>query len=172
MKIAIICRFTNNEVQDIIKPWKRVKIFAPWIYYYIEEFKKYPEHEFHIISLHEWLFKDRQYVEKNIHFYFIVVQTGAMGASAYGASKAGLWRLTKSLAKGNGRKNITINNLNIGYFDIGIISEVPEDYQNYLKKQIPSAKLGDPEEIFKVIKYLIESEYVNGASIDINGGLF
>ncbi len=107
-----------------------------------------------------------------INFSSIVAQTGAMGASAYGASKAGLWGLTKSLAKENGNKNITINNLNIGYFNIGIISEVPEDYQDYLKTQIPSAKFGDPEEIFKVVKYLIDSEYVNGTSIDINGGLY
>lgn len=107
-----------------------------------------------------------------INFSSIVAQTGAIGASAYGASKAGLWGLTKTIAKENGIKNVTINNLNIGYFDIGIISEVPEDYQEYLKTQIPSANFGDPVEIYKVIKYLIESEYVNGASIDINGGLY
>ncbi len=107
-----------------------------------------------------------------INFSSIVAQTGAMGASAYGASKAGLWGLTKSLAKENGNKNITINNLNIGYFNIGIISEVPDNYQDYLKTQIPSAKFGDPEEIFKIVKYLIDSEYVNGTSIDINGGLY
>lgn len=107
-----------------------------------------------------------------INFSSIVAQTGAMGASAYGASKAGLWGMSKSLAKENGNKNITINNLNIGYFDIGIISEVPDVYQEYLKSQIPSSKFGDPEEIYKVINYLIVSKYVNGTSIDINGGLY
>lgn len=107
-----------------------------------------------------------------INFSSIVAQTGALGASAYAASKSGLWGLSKTLAKENGSKNITINNLNIGYFDIGIIEDVPQEYQKFLKTQIPSAKFGDPEEILKIIQYLIASDYVNGTSIDINGGLY
>lgn len=107
-----------------------------------------------------------------INFSSIVAQTGVVGASAYSAAKAGLWGLSKTLAKENGNKNITINNLNLGYFDIGIINEVPQDYQKVLKSKIPSGKFGNPQEILKAITYLIETDYVNGASIDINGGLY
>lgn len=70
MKIAVICHFSNSEVQSKIKPWKKINEFAPWISYYINEFNKYPEHEFYIISPHQWLFKDVKYSENNIHFYF------------------------------------------------------------------------------------------------------
>jgi acetoacetyl-CoA reductase/3-oxoacyl-[acyl-carrier protein] reductase len=107
-----------------------------------------------------------------INFSSIVAQSGVLGASAYAASKSGLWGMAKSIAKENGSKNITINNLNLGYFDIGIISEVPKDYQNKIKSQIPSGEFGNPEEIYKAVNFLINSDYVNGTSIDINGGLY
>lgn len=107
-----------------------------------------------------------------INFSSIVAQKGVIGASAYAASKSGLWGLSKTIAKENGNKNITINNLNLGYFNIGIIEEVPESYQEALKSQIPSSEFGNPEEIFKAVNFLIDSDYINGTSIDINGGLY
>lgn len=70
MKIALICSFSNSRIQKVIKPLKRGNERGQWISYYIEEFKKYPEHEFYIISPHRWLMKDKYYSEKNIHYYF------------------------------------------------------------------------------------------------------
>lgn len=70
MKIAIICHFSNKIVQEKIKPWKKVKEFAPWINFYIDEFKQYPEHEIHIISPHDWMYKDKTIKDGNINFYF------------------------------------------------------------------------------------------------------
>ncbi len=107
-----------------------------------------------------------------INFSSIVAQTGMLGATAYSASKSAMWGLSKSLAKENGAKNITVNNLNIGYFNIGIIRDVPNNFQLKLKEEIPSSKFGDPIEIFNTIKYLIDANYVNGTCIDINGGLY
>ncbi len=69
MRIALICHFSNKEVQNIIKPWKKINEFAPWISYYIDEFWKHPEHHFYIISPHQWLKKDKIYTEGNITFY-------------------------------------------------------------------------------------------------------
>ena len=76
------------------------------------------------------------------------------------------------MAVENASKGITINNLNLGYFDIGMITEVSVDYQDLVRKKIPSGKFGDPENIYNAIKFIIESEYINGTSLDINGGLF
>lgn len=102
----------------------------------------------------------------------VVAQTRIPGASAYAASKAGLWGLAKSIAVENGAKGITINNLNLGYFDIGMIKEVSPEFQAILKKSIPTGNFGNPEDIFKAVRFLIETDYINGASIDVNGGLF
>ena len=106
-----------------------------------------------------------------INFSSIVAQIGIPGTSAYAASKAGIWGLTKTLAVENGKKNITTNTLNLGYFNIGMISEVSEGYINVIKSRIPNNQLGNPNNILKSIDYIVNTEYLNGAFIDINGGL-
>ena len=107
-----------------------------------------------------------------INFSSVVAQTLVPGTSAYAASKAGLWGLVKSIAAENARKGITINNLNLGYYNTGMINEVPQEFQEILKKKILTGNFGNPEIIFKAINFLRETDYINGTSIDINGGLF
>lgn len=107
-----------------------------------------------------------------INFSSIVAQMGIPGTSAYAASKAGLWGLSKSIAVENAVKGITINNLNLGYFDIGMIKEVPGKFQEIIKEKIPTGNFGNPENIFRAVKFLMETDYINGTSIDINAGLF
>jgi acetoacetyl-CoA reductase/3-oxoacyl-[acyl-carrier protein] reductase len=107
-----------------------------------------------------------------INLSSIVAQAGVPGTSAYAASKSGLWGLTRVIAKENASKGITINNLNLGYFNIGIIEQVPEEFQSELKEKIPTHKFGDPINIYNSITNLINSPYINGTSIDINGALY
>ncbi len=107
-----------------------------------------------------------------INFSSIVAETGIPGTSAYAASKAGLWGMTRSIAVENAMKGITINNLNLGYFDIGMIEEVSEEYQKIVKSKIPTGKFGDPKNIYNAVKFIIDSEYINGTSVDINGAIY
>ena len=107
-----------------------------------------------------------------INFSSIVAQKGVPGTSAYAASKAALWGLTKSIALESAQKGITINTLNLGYFDIGMITEVPEEFLSVIKKSIPMQRLGDPDNIYNVVKFLVNSEYITGTTIDINGGYY
>lgn len=107
-----------------------------------------------------------------INFASIVAQKGIPGTSAYAASKSGLWGMTRSIAVENAKKGITINNLNLGYFDIGMITEVPEEMLTFIKKEIPTGELGNPENIFNAVNFLIKSDYINGTSIDISAGLY
>jgi len=107
-----------------------------------------------------------------INFSSVVAQKGIPGTSAYAASKAALWGMTKSIAVENASKGITINNLNLGYFDIGMIKDVPEEMLSVIKKSIPQQKLGDPENILEAVNFLIHTDYITGSSIDVNGGLF
>jgi len=107
-----------------------------------------------------------------INLSSVVAQMGFPGTSAYAASKAGLWGLTKSIALENVTKGITINNLNLGYYNIGMIKEIPEEFQNIIKAKIPTGAFGKPENIFNAVKFLIKTEYINGTSIDINGGIY
>ena len=106
-----------------------------------------------------------------INFSSVVAQKGIPGTSAYAASKSGLWGLARSIAVENSELGITINNINLGYFDIGMISEVPAKFKEGIIKSIPNKKLGDPNEIFLACEYLRSSPYINGTSIDISAGL-
>lgn len=107
-----------------------------------------------------------------INFSSVVAQKGTPGVSAYAASKAGLWGLARSLAHENGSKGITINNINLGYANLGMgIEQVPEPYQELMKEQIPSKQFCEPSDILKTVDYLINTSYINGTSIDLNGGL-
>jgi NAD(P)-dependent dehydrogenase (short-subunit alcohol dehydrogenase family) len=106
-----------------------------------------------------------------INFSSVVAQKGIPGTSAYASSKAALWGMSKALAVENGSKNVTINNINLGYFNIGMIEQVPEGYLESLIQSIPAKRLGMPEEILSAINFIIDTAYFNGSSIDLNGGL-
>jgi len=107
-----------------------------------------------------------------INFSSVVAQMGVIGASAYASSKSALWGLSKCIAIENASKGITINSLNLGYFNIGMISDVPMDMQERIKEKIPVKKFGEPENIYNAVNFLITSDYINGTSIDINGDIF
>lgn len=107
-----------------------------------------------------------------INLSSIVAQKGIPGTSAYAASKSGLWGMTKALSAENAEKNITINSINLGYFDIGMIDQVPTKNLEDLVDNIPVKRLGKPKNIIKTVDYIIENTDLCGASIDVNGGLF
>lgn len=107
-----------------------------------------------------------------INLSSIVAQKGIPGTSAYAASKSGLWGMTKALSAENAEKNITINSINLGYFDIGMIDQVPTKNLEDLVDNIPVKRLGKPKNIIKTVDYIIENTDLCGASIDVNGGLY
>jgi NAD(P)-dependent dehydrogenase (short-subunit alcohol dehydrogenase family) len=104
----------------------------------------------------------------------IVAQTGFVGASAYAASKAGLFGLAKTISKEVANKGITANSIALGYFNAGMIEDVPKEMQEQLKHAIPVSALGKPEELAELIKYIIseKASYLTGQTINLNGGLY
>lgn len=104
----------------------------------------------------------------------IVAQTGFIGTAAYAASKAGLIGLTKTLSKELANKNITVNAIALGYFNAGMINDVPEDMQTKLITSIPVGELGDPLQLASLIEFLCaeQSAYLTGQTLNLNGGLY
>jgi 3-oxoacyl-[acyl-carrier protein] reductase len=104
----------------------------------------------------------------------VVPQVGVAGTAAYSASKAGIFGLTKSIAKEIANKNITINTIALGYFNEGMISQVPDELKKQIKSSIPKNEFGDPIDIVNCIRFLIDdnSSYITGQTININGGLY
>lgn len=116
--------------------------------------------------------------EKNfgriINISSVVAETGVSGTVAYSASKSGIFGLTKTVAREVANKNITVNTIALGYFNEGMISQVPENLKSKIISTIPKNELGDTLDIINCINYLIDdnSRYITGQVININGGLY
>lgn len=104
----------------------------------------------------------------------VVAQTGFVGTAAYAASKAGLLGLTKTLAKELAGKKITVNSVALGYFNVGMIDDVPQEMQDELKEKIPIGTLGDSSQLAGLIEYLCsdQADYLTGQTLNLNGGLY
>ena len=101
----------------------------------------------------------------------IVGQMGVPGTVAYSAAKSGLFGLTRTLAAENAAKNITVNALALGYFETGMISVLKPEVQEQIKAKIPMKRLGHPRNVELAVRFLMESDYITGSIININGGL-
>lgn len=119
------------------------------------------------------------YMRKNnwgriINISSVVAQTGFVGTSAYAASKAGLLGLSKTWAKELADFGITANNIALGYFNTGMINEVPKNIQSSIINAIPLHKLGDPCSINAALSYILnkDSAYFTGQTINLNGGMY
>lgn len=102
----------------------------------------------------------------------VVAKLPTPGVSAYATSKAALLGLTKSLAVENASKGITVNAINLGYVSVGMgVNDVPRPYQEKMKSAIPEGRFCEPFEILNTVKYLMNTPYITGSAIDLNGGV-
>ena len=93
------------------------------------------------------------------------------GTGTYAMIKCAIERLVIQAAYENGGKGITVNALRLGYFNAGIINEVPDKMLDDILSEVPSKHLGDPKEIPAMIRSVLSSSYINGSIIDMDGGI-
>ena len=101
-------------------------------------------------------------------------QTGNFGQTNYAAAKAGLHGFTMSLAREVARKGVTVNSVSPGYIDTEMTRAVREDIRQQIVASIPAGRMGQPDDIARVVAFLCEpgAGYLTGANIPVNGGLF
>lgn len=92
------------------------------------------------------------------------------GQSNYSAAKAGIIAASRSLATEVARFGIRVNVVAPGLIETDMIKEAPVEQ---IKQIIPMARLGKPEEVASVIRFLCsdDASYVTGQVIGINGGI-
>ena len=88
----------------------------------------------------------------------------------YSASKAGINGLTKALAKELGPSNIRVNAIAPGIINTKMNQKFTKQELEQIQEEIPLEKIGNPEDIAKCVKWLIEDNYTTGQIIQINGG--
>ncbi|MGC1380411.1 MAG: beta-ketoacyl-ACP reductase [Candidatus Baltobacteraceae bacterium] len=103
----------------------------------------------------------------------VIGETGNVGQANYAASKAGLFGFTKSLALEMAQRGITVNSVAPGFIETEMVAAIPAATLAKVVEKIPQRRLGRPEEVARVVRFLLEDEssYITGAVYAINGGL-
>jgi acetoacetyl-CoA reductase/3-oxoacyl-[acyl-carrier protein] reductase len=113
----------------------------------------------------------------------VIGETGAVGQVNYAAAKSGLFGLTKTLAREAAMQvqragktdgiGVTVNAVTPGYIATEMLEAVPTKVLDGLRAKIPVGRLGQPEEIARVVHFLSAdaSAYITGQVWGVNGGL-
>ena len=111
---------------------------------------------------------------KIINITSVVGHTGNLGQANYTASKAGIVAMSKSLAMEYAKKNININCISPGFIKTAMTEKIDDKYKETIISKIPSAKLGEPEDVANAVIFLAsnQSDYINGETIHVNGGMY
>jgi len=112
--------------------------------------------------------------EKIINITSVVGHTGNIGQANYTASKAGIVAMSKSLAIEYAKKNININCISPGFIKTAMTEKIDEKFKEVIISKIPSARLGDPDDIANAVLFLTSghSDYINGETLHVNGGMY
>ncbi|WP_028916962.1 beta-ketoacyl-ACP reductase [Pseudoxanthomonas sp. J35] len=97
---------------------------------------------------------------------------GQYGQANYAAAKAGMHGFTISLARENAKLGITVNTVSPGYVATDMVMAVPEEVRAKIAADIPTGRLGTPEEIAYAVGFLVDEQagWITGSNLDINGG--
>jgi len=108
-----------------------------------------------------------------INISSVVASMGNMGQANYAAAKAGMEGFTRSLAREVGSRNITVNAVAPGFIATDMTEVLPEDQKEFLVKQVPLGRLGQPEEIAAAVGFLASepAAYITGETLHVNGGM-
>jgi len=109
-----------------------------------------------------------------INISSVIGSSGGFGQANYASAKSGLFGLTMSLALETASKGITVNAVTPGYITTDMTAAVPGNVMEKLVAGIPVGRLGEPNEVARVVEFLAdpESAYITGQVYPVNGGLY
>ncbi|MCC7069189.1 MAG: 3-oxoacyl-ACP reductase FabG [Burkholderiales bacterium] len=98
---------------------------------------------------------------------------GNFGQTNYAASKFGVIGFTKTWSRELGPKGVRVNAVAPGFIATHILDTIPANVLDEMKHRVPLHRLGTPEEIANVYAFLAsdEASYINGAVIEVSGGM-
>ena len=109
-----------------------------------------------------------------INISSVIGSAGGFGQANYAAAKSGMFGLTMSLALETASKGITVNTVTPGYITTDMTAAVPAAAMDKIVTRIPVGRLGDPNEVARMVEFLAdpESGYITGGVYPVNGGLY
>jgi 3-oxoacyl-[acyl-carrier protein] reductase len=111
---------------------------------------------------------------KIINISSVVGVLGNAGQANYVAAKAGVIGLTKSAARELASRNIAVNAVAPGFIETDMTDKLTAEQRESMLQQIPFARLGQPEDIARVVRFLAsdDSAYMTGQTIHVDGGMY
>lgn len=103
----------------------------------------------------------------------VVGLSGNAGQANYAAAKAGMIGFTKSIAKEFASRGIRVNAVAPGYIFTDMTETLPEGMQSDILRGIPLGRMGKPEDVAKVVRFLVspEASYITGQTLCVDGGM-
>ena len=98
---------------------------------------------------------------------------GNFGQTNYAATKFGVIGFTKTWSRELGPKGVRVNAVAPGFIATPILQTIPAKVLQEMEHKVPLRRLGQPEEIANVYAFLAsdEASYINGAVIEVSGGM-
>jgi NAD(P)-dependent dehydrogenase (short-subunit alcohol dehydrogenase family) len=101
----------------------------------------------------------------------VLAEKPVVSTSIYSGCKGFLDSFAKTIGLENANKNISCNTIQLGYFDGGMTYKIPEQIRNSILESIPTKRWGSIDELENTVRYFINTPYVNGINLKINGGI-
>lgn len=107
-----------------------------------------------------------------INIASIAGKEGNPMAAAYSASKAAVIGMTKSIGKDLATTGVLANSIAPAVIDTPLLDQLTQDHIDYMVERIPIGRLGQTEEVARLVAYLasVETSFATGACFDISGG--
>lgn len=106
-----------------------------------------------------------------IYISSVLAKSPQKGAALYSAGKRFCESLIESAVLETKGENCTYNSIRLGYFDKGLINQVPQSLLEKIIETIPCKKLGQVCEISSLIECIIENPYINKSTLTLDGGI-
>jgi len=100
-----------------------------------------------------------------------VTRAGNMGQSNYSATKAGLVADTTLWAKELARYGVRVGAVAPGYVATPMVSSMRPEVLEKVLEPVPLRRLGEPEEIWQAVRFVLECDYFTGRVLEVDGGL-
>lgn len=107
-----------------------------------------------------------------INISSVTALTGYSGLSVYGATKAGLIGLTKSLAREYGRAGINVNAVAAGFMETAMTSSLAEDRLEQIRRRSPLGRMASVDDVAASVSYLLSSAAasITGTTLVVDAG--
>ena len=101
-------------------------------------------------------------------------QLGQFGQTNYSAAQAGIFGLTKSLARESAGRGVTVNAVAPGYIETDMTRSVKPEVLEKIIAAIPVGRMGKPEEIARAVLFLAadDAAFITGETLSVNGGQY